>query len=332
MPANIPSIRLTLEDGTDLAEKLGPRFLSATLSEKTGEESDQLDIVLHNHDGRLASPAAGVYLRLAMGWAQGSDVRVGLVDKGRFKVDEVSEEGPPDTVTIRCRAANLTGKYRTRQNKGWKNTTLGAILTEIARDNGRAAAIHPDLASKPIAAMEQPAKSDMAFVRDLGRRFDAMATEKDKTLIFMPIGAATTAAGTVIPALTFTRQHGNRWSFRHAQRNEHDGAEAQWHDKASGKRKTVKTGGTNRHRIKRTFHNQQDAEHATAAKASSQKRGAFEFEYDLALGDPAINPNQKATLQGWNDKIDAIRWLVKEATHKMDNSGLTTSLRFESAG
>src|SRR3546814_5442423 len=104
-------------------------------------------------------------MQLALGWEKGADVTVGMVNKGSFKVDEVERSGSPDKVSIRARAADLTGSYRERRRKLWKDTTLGAILTEIAGRNALTPRIHPDLASRPIAAIEQAAKSDMEIGR-----------------------------------------------------------------------------------------------------------------------------------------------------------------------
>jgi phage protein D len=84
MTANKAGIRLTLDDGTDLAKKIDPRFLELTLVEKRGGEADELSLTLHNHDGQLKAPETGRYIRLALGWESGDDVTIGLVDKGRF--------------------------------------------------------------------------------------------------------------------------------------------------------------------------------------------------------------------------------------------------------
>jgi len=176
MPANIPGLRLTLDDGTDLADKIDPRLLSLSLSEKRGGESDALELTIQNHDGAMAIPKKGIYLSLALGWIDGNDVTTGLIDKGRFKVDEVELEGPPDTITIRARAANLTGVHRKRKDKAWKDTTLGAIITTIAAEDGQSASVHPDLAGIEVKAIEQGTKSNTLFVKHLGRRYDAVAT------------------------------------------------------------------------------------------------------------------------------------------------------------
>ncbi|TAJ73001.1 MAG: phage late control D family protein [Sphingobium sp.] len=330
MTANRAGARLTL-DGVDLADKVNPRLVELTLTEKRGGEADELSVTLQNADGTLAMPDPGKVLALALGWEQGDDVPVGLVDKGRFKVDEVEASGPPDRIMIRARSADLSGSYRQRRTKSWKGTTLGAVLTEIAARHGITAQVHPDLAGKPIAALDQNGKSDMAMVRDLGSRYDAVATWKDRRLIFMPVGSATTAGGKPIPARTLTRQDGWTWSFTRAERDENDGVEAEYHDQAAGRRKKHKTGGTNPKRLKRVYATEADAKQAAEAEAKKRARGGFKFEYDLAIADCRIQPNQRITLSGWSKAIDAVKWLVDtvETTHSA--GGIRQKVTLESA-
>ena len=54
-------------DGKDLADKLAPRLISLRLTEKRGESSDELEIVLHDHDGKLALPKEGARLTIGLG-------------------------------------------------------------------------------------------------------------------------------------------------------------------------------------------------------------------------------------------------------------------------
>ncbi len=331
MTATRADVSLTLDDGTDLTAKVQPRLIELTLSEKRGGEADELSITLHNHDGRMIAPTKGRVLALQLGWASGDDVPLGLVDKGRFKVDEIEESGPPDIITIRARSADLTGDYRKRRTKNWREMTLGAVLGEIASRNQLTAKVHPDLASKPIEAIEQHNKSDMAFVKDLGNRFDALATWKDRKLIFMPVGSATTASGAAIPAFTLTRVDGWSWRAGYAQRDEHDGAEAQWHDKDAGHRRTVKTDGTNRKRLKRVYASESEAKQAAEAAKAKGKRGARTFDYTLARAIPTIQPNAKVTLRGWNPGIDGLTWLVESVETTLNASGLGQRLTLESA-
>ncbi|MFC0683564.1 contractile injection system protein, VgrG/Pvc8 family [Novosphingobium clariflavum] len=328
--ANISAVRLTL-DGVDLADKIDPRFIELSLSEKRDGSADELTLTLHNADGKMALPAPGKVITLALGWASGTDVTIGLVEKGRFTVDEVEASGPPDVIRLTARSADLNGNYRKRRTQSWKDTTVGAVLGEIASRHGVSAQVHPDLASKPIAALDQHGKSDMLLVKDLGSRYDAVATWKDRKLIFMPVGSATTAGGKTLAAKTLTKRDGWSWRFTRAQRDEYDGAEASWHDQDSGKKKTTSTGGTRRKRLKRSYASEADAKQAAKAEAAKRKRGGYQFEYDLAFADTALQPNQQVKLSGWNTTIDGINWLLSSIDTTSDDKGIRQRISLESA-
>lgn len=328
--ANIAGIRLTL-DGADLTSKLDPRLTELTLNEQRGGEADELTLTLHNTDGRLAIPSDGKILSLALGWLSGSEVATGLVSKGQFKVDEVEASGPPDQIRITARSADLAGSYRKRRTGSWKDTTLSAILTEIATRNSITAQIHPDLASKAIVTLDQNGKSDMALVRDLGSRYDAVATWKDRKLIFMPVGSSTTALGKAIPSTVLTREQGWQWRFTRATRDQNDAVEAQWHDQASGRRKTYSTGGSNPKRLKRTYASEADAKAAADGEAKKRARGGYSFEYDLALADCTLAPNGKVSLSGWGSTIDAIKWLITSVETRWTDRGIRQRIILQSA-
>lgn len=344
MTANRAAIRLTLEDGTDLADRIRPRLVSLRLSEKREDDADEIDLVLHNADGLLAIPRTGVRLALALGWESGSDVPLGLVDKGRFTIDEIELSGPPDQIAIRGRSADLTGALRKRETTTWRNTTLGSILGAIAARHNRFARIGGGLADAAIDVIEQEGKSDMAFVRDLGKRYDAVATWKDDFLLFLPIGGSATAAGAPLAGLVLTRRDGWQWTFREGQRESYKGAEAQWQDSAAGRRRTVKVDGpataaragdtapTEPKKLKRVYASEAEARQAAEAAASRAARVPYEFSYDLAIADPGIQPDMKITLRGWNPVIDGIAWLVKSVETSFDASGgLRQRVELESA-
>ncbi len=319
--------------GTDLASKIAPRLISLRLSEKRGEAADTLEITLHDADGLLALPPDGALLSVWLGWERGTGVTPGLVAKGSFKVDGLTWSGPPDQVTISAKAADLKNSFRTRKTKIWKNTTLGAVVSEIAGANAIKPRCHPDLSAKALTAAEQHNKSDMQFLRDLGRRYDAVATVKDGCLIFAPVNAATTATGKAIPSLALTRRSGDRYSFERAAReNGQDGAEAQWHDQAGATRKKAQAGGSKKRRLKRVYSSESDAAAAAAAETGRLKRAAASFSLDLAYGDATASPAMKATLSEFKVEVDALAWLVSEVDHTMDGAGgYRTSLKLEVA-
>lgn len=323
--------RVTL-DGKDLSDKINPRLVSLRLSEKRGEASDELELVLHDHDGRLDLPKEGARLTVALGWARGRPVVPGLVEKGSFLVDEVDWEGPPDLVTIRARGADFAASFRTRKTRVWKNRTLGQIVGQLGADNGLTPRCHADLAGKAVALAEQANKSDMEFLRDLGRRYDAVATVKDKHLIFAPIDADTTATGKAIPALELDRSVGDKVRYNRAARERaEDGAEANWHDGEAAQRRTTGTGGTRRRRLKRVYASEGDAKAASQAETNRLKRAAAKLDMTLAWGNPLASVGQRAKVTGCKPEITSRKWRIASVEHEMDASGYRTRVEMEAA-
>lgn len=331
MKHNAASYRLIV-DGNDYSDTVEKRLRTLTLTEKLEGGADTLDVTLWNHDGQLAPIKRGVYVSLAIGWQSGPEVTLGLVEKGQFLVDQVTKEGPPDVVRFTARSADLTKGFRKRRDKGWKGMTIAAVVADVAAANGLQPRVHADLASIEVGSVEQAAKSDIAFIRALGERYDAVATVKNRSLVFMPIGSDTTAGGEALEGLTLARRENSRFTFTIADREEADGAEAQWHDREGARKRTVKHGGEkNPRRLKRTFATEGEAAAAAKAATTRAARGQYTFTYEAALGDAAMEPNRKVTVQGFDSEIDGIRWLITQATHTVDGGGgFSTSLEMES--
>jgi len=128
-------------DGRDITPTIDPRLISMTLTEARSGEADQLDIELSDHDGALAIPSKDALITLALGWKGQA-----LVDKGSFVVDEVEHSGAPDRLSIKARSADMQRDMRKRVEKSWHDTTLGAVVGEIAAKHGLTPRIGAELA------------------------------------------------------------------------------------------------------------------------------------------------------------------------------------------
>ncbi len=330
---NVPDFKVTL-DGTDLTDRIRPRLISLRLSEKRGGDADQLEITVDDSDGKLAVPRAGATLTVQLGWSAGADVTIGLVDKGKFTVDEIEHSGPPDRITIRARAADFTSAITTRREKSWHDTTLGAIVKEIAGRNKLTPRCAPVLASIAVKAMAQTRESDIALLRRLGRENDAVATVKAGALILASTGAATTATGAAIPGITIRRRDGDRHSFRIRKRDEAGSVSADWHDRKNAKKKTVTVGsGTGEaKRLARTYSSEDAARRAATAEQGRAAREPRALDLGLALGRLEIYPDRPVTVAGFKGEIDAVKWLVSDVSHELiAGRGFTTALTLESA-
>lgn len=323
----IPAWRVTL-DGADLTEKIRPRLLDLTLAEARSEEADQLDLRIHDSDGRMAIPKRDAVLNVSLGW-----VGSGLIDKGSFKVDEVEHSGAPDIISIRARSADLTKAMRVRAERSWHDTTLRAVLDSIAKRHGLATRIDAALGAIAVPHLDQTGESDVHLITRLGKRHDAVATVKAGTLIFMPVGKGTTASGLQLPTNTLLRSAGDQHRYSIAGRDSYTGVRAYWQDKKGARQQEVLVGSDeNARRLPSTYHSEQEARQQAEAENNRIQRGAAKFAYTLALGRADLYPEQHVRVSGFKPEIDAIDWLIVKTTHTITGSaGFTTQLEMETA-
>lgn len=322
-------------DGRSIEGEIRPRLLSLSLTEKRGTDADELEIVLSDHDGQLAIPPAGATITLRLGWRDLIDGAAPvLFDKGTFKVAERSHSGTPDQLTIRARSADLGRPFRARRVETWSETTLGAVLRDIAARNGLTAAVSDDMAAIEITHLNQARESDAALLSRLGRLHDAVATVKAERLVFAAIGSDQTPSGETIPPARLTRRDGDRHRWKAAERESYSGVTAEWHDRSTGQRRTVTAGAEdNAQRLGRTFATEAAAQRAAEAQRKRQDRKGAEFGLDLAAGRPDLYPGRRLQVEGFKPEINAADWLIVQSRHQLDGSGgLRTTLDMELGG
>lgn len=320
----IPAFSVTLDE-QDITGKIAPRLISLTLTECRGDDADQLDIQLDDSDGKLAIPPRGAKIALQIGW-KGS----ALVNKGGFTVDEVEHSGAPDTITLRARTASLIDTFRRLQERSHHETTLGAVIELIAFEHDLHAGITDPLRSVKIKHIDQTRESDAAFLRRIGKQYDAVATVKNGTLLFMPAGASQTASGKQLPIIKITRNLGDSHRYHSAERDSYSGVRAFWHDEKRAHRRSVIAGVPgNSKRLRTTFANEADARTAAAAEWQRIQRGLATFEMSLALGNPALMPQSPVVVSGFKPQIDKTEWLAVKITHSISGNGFTTQIEAE---
>lgn len=217
-----PAYSLSLA-GASITDKISGRLLSLTMTDNRGFEADQLDIELDDSDGKLSMPARGAVLSLSLGW-KGSP----LTNKGQFTVDEIEHRGAPDTLTIRARSADFRGSLNSRREVSYHDTTLGAVVNQIAERNQLDAVLANGFAEIAIPHIDQSQESDIKFLTRLAERNGAEVSVKAGKLLFLKAGNGVTASGKPIPMMTLERSDGDRHQFAIADRNAYTGVTASW--------------------------------------------------------------------------------------------------------
>ncbi|WP_455928916.1 phage late control D family protein [Pseudomonas fluorescens] len=322
----VPTFRLTV-DGRDIAQLISPRLMNLELTDNRGVEADQLSITLSDHDGLLSIPPKGALLRMWLGWSD-----TGLVDKGTYTVDETEHSGAPDVLSIRARSADLRKGLKTKRERSWSNTTLGAVLADIATGNGLTTTIAETLGGLPILQLDQANESDANLITRLGEEFDAVASVKAGCLLCLPAGGGKTASGLDLPHITLTRADGDQHRYLQADRDSYDGVRAYFYDINSAKKQeAIAGGGDNLKDLRHTYSDQRSALRAARAEFRRLQRGSATLSYTLAMGKPDLIPELTYTLQGVKAEIDEIIWYGGNVQHSLDpDGGYTVSLELES--
>lgn len=321
-----PRWRVTL-NGRDLTGTLRPRLVDLSISSCRADTADQLDIRLNDADGQLAIPPSNATLRVWLGWDT-----TGLVDMGSFTVDEVEHAGTPDVITLRGRSAHMRTDVRQQREQSYHDTTVGAIVDQLAARNSLAPCCHASLRGIALDHIDQTNESDLNFLTRLGKRYDAVATIKAGSLLFAPIGAATSASGKPLPSIVLVRGSGDGHRWHAADRNAYSGVRARYDDTTTGRMPSVLVGTDDGHGIKTlrtTYATKSNAMRAARSVYQQLKRGAVTFDYTLARGRPDIYPEQHAAVRGFKPEIDNEQWIVVRAEHTLTDGGLVTRLELE---
>lgn len=319
----IPAFRIIV-DGKDISPVLRPRLVSMTLSENGEDESDQLDITLDDSDKQIELPTIGVSITVAIGWKNGI-----MIDKGSFIVSGFSHSGPPDTLTIHAKTANLTDSLKEVRERSYHNTTLGAILDQIARRNSLKSGIAANLRSRKIKHIDQTNESDAAFLRRLGKQFDTVSTIKNNTLLFTLKSQSKTASGKDLPPIIIQRKDGDQHNFNVDKRDDYTGARAYWHNSKKARRQSVVAGLTKRCKnLKNTYASKEEAEEAAKAEWLRIQRGEYKFNVSLAIGRPDLMPQSPVIVSGYKKLIDETKWIADKIRHDVSDNGLTSSIEF----
>lgn len=315
-----PAYRVTA-NGFDLGAMLRGCLKSISITDAAGFESDTLEISLADDaQPPIEIPPTGAELEVWLGYAE-----TGLQCMGVFVVDEIEVDGPPDSMTIRGRAAPMEkskgGKsdLQTQKTRAWpKGTKLTDMVAKIAKEHGLQPAVAKSLRSITLPQFDQTEESDISFLVRVCRKYDAVAKPGGGKLAVAKRGESKTASGEDMPTVILQRSGENtRWSMNISTRDSEGTAVAFYHDKGAAKRKEVKAGsGDPVRRLRHNFPDKASAE--KAAQAELDKRGRRKNKLSLTMpGNPLLAAEAKLQLVGFRAGVPT-DWLVTQVVHKLD--------------
>ncbi len=304
-----------LADSTDITAALRDRLLSLSVTDAAGIDSDTLEISLDDRDGVISIPRLGAKLDVRLGYKE-----TGMANLGLYVVDEVGLSGPPDTMTIRGRAADLRAKLKTTRTRPWHGITIGNIVKKIASEHGYTAKVSPELAKQVIAHIDQTGESDLHFLTRLATNRGAISKAAGGLLLFVFRGQAKSATGKDLPTVLLTWQDLSRRDVTLAERGKYASVVATWHSHSKAKEQRITVGsGDPAYTIRHRYPDEASATAAAKARLESLTRGTSTLRFSCP-GDVRLGAEGKIEISGARTGVDG-PWVLTTVTHRLDSSG-----------
>lgn len=309
-------------NGNDITSTVNARLKSLSIIDNAGHKADTLSLSLLDLDGKLEIPPSGAKVEVSIG-LKGS----ALIPKGTYTIDDVDHSGPPDIVSISGASANMGGTLPGQKSRSFSKTTLEEMVNTIAAEHSLTPRISAGLGGIRINHIDQTAESDLNLLSRLAKRYGAIATVKDKHLLFIPEGSATTASGKALDVLNLTRSQIETHNWRSVDRDSYTGVKAAWNDKSGGKRKFVLVGDSEKVKeLRESYESEEDAKIAATSELARIQRGQAELNISLSTPIPSLIAETPVKTAGLKTKIDEQNWVADTVTHSISpSSGLTTS-------
>jgi hypothetical protein len=310
-------------DGADISALVRDRMVSLRTIDEAGEQSDSLEVRLDDRGSAIAVPPTGAALELDLGTKE-----AGVVTIGRYTVDEIGLEGPPASLLIVGKAADMRASLKTRKTRGFDRITLGDLVSRVSAEHGLTPKVAASLASVQIGHLDQTEESDLHLLTRLARQYDAIAKPAFGHLLMVPRGEARSAAGLALPEVSLGQTDLLQWRMRAADRGRYQSVIAYWQDTGSAVR-TAERAGTDdpAYTIRFTFPDPEQARAAARARLSALQRGQASLSLTTS-GRSDLIAEGKLSLSGVRSGVDG-SWTITRVEHTLDQSGWLTRINAE---
>lgn len=298
------------------------RVISLEVTDSEGNDSDKCVIEVDDRNAELVLPRKGTEIAVAMGYREGPMAPMGI-----FKISEVRTGGYPRKVTINATSADMGGKLKEPRNEGYEKQTVGGIIGKVAGRHGLAPQVSPSLANKKHEYMAQTAQSDMRFATDLARQHGANMKISDGRMILARVGEIFGGMVTVTGDLAngadvvdYDAAALDRPAFAQAVGSWWDADEVEQKQQKSG-------GGSGRADLSLNHHYPNEEEAQDAAEGKAGEKSSEEGGVNLTIpGHPGIRAMMGLRVRGVRPGSADGLWVIKTATHRIDESGYTTKI------
>jgi uncharacterized protein len=325
-----PAFTITA-NGVQWPAAIAQRVRALDITDELGVFADTLRVTLHNADRLIDLPDVGASLEVALGY-DGA-----LTPMGRYVVDEATLAWPEGTLQLTAKAADMVGTFKTTRNASYHDTTLGAVLQQVAARHGLRLAVADALAQEAITHLDQSYESDLSLLTRLAQQYGATAKPAGGALVFVPRLQGTRADGTRLQPVAVDASNAgyaagadvavSGWSVTRQSRDTWASVRAHWVDGRNKKTETYVYAGEGEPQLalRHPYKSDHDAQVAADARLRKSKQGQETLTLKLR-GNARLCAEMPITLTGASAAANG-EWLCTQVTHSYTSSGFTTTLQ-----
>ena len=312
----VPEFRIVVDGRQYVTAATRDRLIDLTVTDEAGEQSDTAELRLDDRDGKIELRGKCVELEISLGWRGGT-----LTKTGRYTVDEIELEGPPDTLVVRAKAADMHSSLKAHKTRAWNDVSIGDLVSSIAADHDLEPRVGSSLRGVRIPHLDQTDESDLHLLTRLARDYDAIAKPASGRLLFAPQGRAESASGRAMSIVRILRHDVRNWRVTLADRGEYGAVRAHWKEEGSAESIPVTAGSRGPvYVLRRLYAGGTEAREAARAKLTELARGSGTFVATLSRGDPVLGAEAEVELRGFRQGVEG-RWVCTRVRHVLTGQG-----------
>lgn len=328
-----------LKDSKDITAQLQDRLVEVKTTQTETSEVGQVEFIFDDRDWALALPQIEDQITFLMGYKE-----TGLTSFGDFDIDEVHLFGPPRSIKVIAHAVSQSSTLRLRTIKSYSDTTVGAVINDIASQAGITANIDPSIAAIKLPTFNQNNQSGFHIIDQLARTYGGSAIYLNRRVTIVKRGQATTMSGGDAGQIYLTPEDFGEWDIWIQARAAYSGVQAAWFDKDNVVRKfEVAQTAPSRlsdfpligsefsnpkafHTLPGMFNTQEQAQAAAQAQLRLFEQLRAQATIALAKGDPTVRVHMGLNISGMRSAIDG-DYLIENVTHTYKKStGIVTNI------
>lgn len=318
-------IQYNNQDATNTISKYLEAF---QYTDNANSEPDSFTLSLNNRNGIWINdymPVDGDYIKASIkveNWNKQGDNRT--LSCGKFELDSFNPSGPPEVATLSGITVPINTDFNvTEKNKTWKNTTVKAILSDIA--SNAKVKLHYEAEDYSIEAIEQSGQTDMRFAYSLCEEYNLSMKIYDSKLVIYD----QTVYESKKAAYKIDRVSMETWKLSKQITKLYDGVKIEYTNPDSDKKLTysynIKGNAKRILRINTQADSYQEAEIKAKSMLLANNRKAQELTIKVK-GDPKYISAQNVNITGLG-KLDG-KYFIDKVTHsKNAKSGYYCTLK-----